>query len=78
MTFIFIMIININILILLNTNLVCLVMLGYNPVTDWVLPGGEDSLPFNILVSVYLLAYLIILIVVPNRNLKNFLNFLKK
>ena len=30
---------------------------GLQPGNDLLLPGGEDSLPFNILVSIYLLAY---------------------
>ena len=37
---------------------------GLQPGNRLLIPGGEDSLPFNILVSIYLLDYLSILIVV--------------
>ena len=53
---------------------------GLQPGNRFLLPWGEDFLPFNIQVSIYLLDYLSTLIVqvVPNWDLKYFLSPYKK
>ena len=49
-----------------NYNLIRFGDVGLQPGNRLLLPGGEDYLPFNIQVSIYLLDYLSILIEVPN------------